>query len=118
MKLTLKKAKASGVKISYRDDRKEVGRAYLYVLNNGLHKKSFGFLEDVFVSEHYRNQGLGSKLIDAAIAEARKRGCYKLIATSRNTKPQLRQFYKRFGLEVWGVEFRKDLINLKLKQRD
>jgi GNAT superfamily N-acetyltransferase len=98
-----------GVKISYRGSRKEIGRAYLYVLNNGLHKKPFGFLEDVFVNEKYRGQGLGSKLINAAIIEAKRRGCYKLIATSRNSKPLLRKFYKRFGLEVWGAEFRKDL---------
>lgn len=97
-----------GVKITYQDKGKEVGRAYLYILNNALHKRPFGFLEDVFVNEKYRGHGLGSKLIEAAIFEAKKRKCYKLIATSRNTKPQLRNFYHRFGLDVWGVEFRKD----------
>ncbi len=108
LKKILKKD-VSGVKITYQDKNKEVGRAFLYVLKNGLHKEPFGFLEDVFVNEHYRGHGLGSKLILAAIAEAKKRNCYKLIATSRNSKPQLRKFYKRFGLNLWGVEFRKDL---------
>lgn len=97
-----------GVKIIYSDQGKEVGRAYLYVLRNSLHRRPFGFLEDVFVDEAYRMHGLGSKLVTAAVAEAKKHKCYKLIATSRNTKPQLRKFYKKFGLEVWGVEFRKD----------
>lgn len=98
----------AGVKISYQEGQKEVGRAYLYVLNNGLHKQPFGLLEDVFVDKKYRGHGLGSKLIQAAVVEAKKRKCYKLIATSRNSKPELRKFYHRFGLDVWGVEFRKD----------
>ena len=97
-----------GVKISYQDGGREVGRAFLYVLKNDLHKKPFGLLEDVFVNEKYRGRGLGSKLVLAAVAEAKKRKCYKLIATSRSSKPELKKFYKKFGLEIWGVEFRKD----------
>src|SRR5476649_2511562 len=108
LKKTVQK-NVTGIKIIYLDGQKEVGRAYLYLLKNNLHTEPFGLLEDVFVHEKYREQGLGSKLVLAVIAEAKKRKCYKLIATSRNSKPQLRKFYKRFGLNVWGVEFRKDL---------
>ncbi len=95
-----------GVKLSFEEKGKEIGRAFLYVINNGLHKKPFGLLEDVFVDEKYRSLGLGSKLVTAAVKEAKKRKCYKLIATSRNSKPELQKFYKKFGLEVWGVEYR------------
>lgn len=112
MTMKLKKTVKKGpgvVKISYEDKGAEVGRAYLYLLKNSLHKQPFGLLEDVFVEPKYRGSGLGSKLIWAVVAEAKKRNCYKLIATSRNTKPELKKFYKRFGLNVWGVEFRKDL---------
>lgn len=97
-----------GIKITYQDGNKEIGWAYLYLLRNDLHKEWFGLLEDVFVDPKYRGLGLGSNLILAAIAEAKKHKCYKLIATSRNTKPELRKFYKRFGLNVWGTEFRKN----------
>jgi len=107
LKKTIKKD-VYGVKITFEDKGKEVARAFLYVLKNGLHKAPFGLLEDVFVNERYRGQGLGSKLVVAVIAEAKKRKCYKLIATSRNAKPELRKFYKRFGLDVWGVEYRKN----------
>ena len=107
LKKTIKK-NVYGLKIIYQDGDKEIGRAFLYILKNSLHKQPFGFLEDVFVYKKYRGQGLGSKLILAAIAEAKKRKCYKLIATSRNAKPELKKFYKKFGLNVWGVEFRKD----------
>ena len=107
LKKTIKK-NVYGVKISYQEGGREVGRAFLYILKNDLHKKPFGFLEDVFVNEKYRGHGLGSKLVLAAVAEAKKRKCYKLIATSRVSKPELRKFYKKFGLDVWGVEFRID----------
>jgi len=106
-KKTIKK-NVYGVKITFQDKGKEIGRAFLYVLQNDLHKEPFGFLEDVFVHEKYRGLGLGSKLVKAAAAEAKKRKCYKLIATSRNAKPELKKFYGKFGLKVWGVEFRKN----------
>lgn len=109
MKLTkLISKKAYGVKLSFQDGNKEIGRVFLYILYNNLHKRPFGLIEDVFVNENYRNLGLGSKLVTAVIAEAKKRRCYKVIATSRSSKPELKKFYKRFGLEVWGVEYRID----------
>ena len=98
-----------GVKLTFEDKGKEVGRAFLYVLRNDLHKRPFGLLEDVFVDENYRHMGLGSKLVLGVIAEAKKQKCYKLIATSRLSKPKLKDYYKKFGLNVWGREFRLDL---------
>ncbi len=104
-----KKAIASkGVKFEIKDGKKVVGRAFLYLLYNGLHKEPFGLLEDVFVDESLRGQGFGTKLIEAVIKEAKKRKCYKLIATSRHSKPELVKYYARFGLKVWGVEYRLD----------
>lgn len=100
---------AKGIKIIATDNDKEVGRAYLYLLYNDLHKEPFGFLEDVFVEESHRQHGLGSQLVQIVVDEAKAQGCYKLIATSRNSKPELQKFYSKFGLEVWGVEYRKDL---------
>jgi GNAT superfamily N-acetyltransferase len=107
LKKTIKK-NVYGVKISFEEKGKEIGRALLYVINNELHQRPFGLLEDVFVHQEYRSQGLGSKLVKQVIAEAKKRKCYKLIATSRNSKPELQKFYKKFGLNVWGVEYRKN----------
>ena len=108
MKLQKKLIASKGVKFEIKDGKKTIGRAFLYLLKNDLHKEPFGFLEDVFVDNKYRGQGLGFELIKAVIKEAKKRKCYKLIATSRNTKPELQKYYARFGLKVWGVEYRID----------
>src|SRR5580704_10978673 len=106
-KKTIKKD-AYGVKFVFEEKGQELGRAFLYILKNDLHKRPFGLLEDVFVKETYRGQGLGSKLIINAIAEAKKRKCYKLIATSRNTKRDLHKYYQKFGFKFHGVELRID----------
>ena len=95
-----------GVKFSFKEKGKEVGRAFLYVLKNDLHKEPFALLEDVFVDETMRGQGLGGKLVMAALEEAKKRKCYKLIATSRNTKKELHSYYEKFGFKVHGIELR------------
>src|ERR1700722_7381326 len=105
-KETLREAYA--VKFTAVDDGKVVGRVYVYILKNELHDQPFGLLEDVFVEESHRNKGIGSQLIEKAIADAKEHGCYKLIATSRNAKPELQTYYAKFGLDVWGVEYRHD----------
>jgi GNAT superfamily N-acetyltransferase len=98
-----------GVKLTFTLKGKVIGRAFLYILKNDLHKRPFGLLEDVFVDQNFRSRGLGSQLVTAALAEAKKRKCYKVIATSRKTKSELKSYYARFGLRVWGTEFRIDL---------
>jgi len=100
---------AYAVRFSLLDGAKEIGRAYLCVLINDLHKEPFGLLEDVFVEESYRGQKLGTKLVNAAIDEARKRGCYKIIATSREGRERLHTYYENLGLKKYGYAFRIDL---------
>jgi hypothetical protein len=40
------------------------------------------------------------------IGEARHRGCYKLVATSRRERAAAHALYRRLGFEEWGREFR------------
>lgn len=100
---------SAAIKITIEEDGKEVGRAFLYILKNDLHPEPSGFMEDVFVEEEFRRQGIGRKLVQAVIAEARARGCYKLLATSRHERPEVHEFYKKFGFRDYGLEFRTDL---------
>ena len=75
-------------------------------MTNDLHAAPFGLLEDVFVDESQRGSGLGTKLVQEVIAAAREAGCYKLIATSRTSRPKAHELYRRLGFENHGVEFR------------
>lgn len=98
------------VRFSARDGNKESGRIWLYVLQNDLHPEPWGHLEDLFVDDAYRNQGVGTQLLKTAAAEAKVRGCYKLIFTTRHSKPDTIAWYEKFGFKNYGVEFRMDLI--------
>ena len=108
MKVETKEIHAKGVKLFVMKDGKEIGRAYLYLLHNDLHEKPFGFMEDVFVEEEHRKSGIGTLLVNALIEEAKKRGCYKLIGTSRYERTKVHELYTRIGFKDHGKEFRLD----------
>jgi GNAT superfamily N-acetyltransferase len=106
MKVDREHRAATGIRFSVSDAGREIARAYLYVMTNDLHKAPFGLLEDVYVDELQRGGGLGSALVKEVIAAARDAGCYKLIATSRSSRPKVHELYERLGFEKHGVEFR------------
>ena len=78
-------------------------------MSNDLHATPFGLLEDVFVAESQRGNGLGTQLVREVIAAAREAGCYKLIATSRTSRPRVHELYERLGFQNYGLEFRLNL---------
>ena len=108
----LKKIKknSNAVKFEMKSGNKTVGRIYLYVIKNDLHQNPYGLLEDLFVDENVRGQGLGTMLLSAVITEAKKRKLYKLIGTSRMSRKRLHTFYEKYGFKKHGWEFRIDLM--------
>lgn len=101
-------AKAKGIRISATENGVEVGRAYIYLMYNDLHAQPFGLMEDVYVDEAYRGKGVGSELVKQVIELAKEANCYKLIATSRTSRPKVHELYQRLGFTQHGVEFRLD----------
>ncbi|MGC9605218.1 MAG: GNAT family N-acetyltransferase [Minisyncoccia bacterium] len=100
--------KGRGIRFSVEDGEREVARAYLYLLPNGLHEQPFGLMEDVWVDEGFRGKGLGTGLVRQVVARAKSEGCYKLIATSRHSRPKVHELYRRLGFKDHGLEFRID----------
>jgi len=99
---------AYGVKITRVLKGKVIGRAYLYMMTNDLHKRPFGLMEDVFVEPDHRGSEIGTALVKRVIAEAKRRRCYKLIATSRHARNLVHALYARLGFTDHGKEFRID----------
>ena len=97
---------AMGKRFSVMEDEVEAARAYLYILKNDLHVEPFGLLEDVFVDDNMRGQGIGTDLIKKVIKAAEEAGCYKLIATSRKERSKVHELYERLGFVEHGKEFR------------
>ena len=96
-------------KLVITENGQEVARAFIYLIKNDLHEQPYALLEDVFVQEKFRGQGLGIKIINAAIEEARKAGCYKIIGTSRYERENVHKFYQKMGFKDYGKEFRMNL---------
>ncbi len=97
------------IKIFIKNEGVEIARAYIYIIFNGLHNEPYALLEDVFVSEVHRGQGRGKEIIRAAVEEAKKQGCYKLIGTSRYEREKVHKLYLGLGFEDYGKEFRINL---------
>lgn len=103
------KKEAVGIRFVAEENSRAVGRVFLYILYNALHSEPFGLVEDVFVEAEFRGQGIGAKLMAAAIAKAKEEGCYKMIFTTRHAKTEVKEWYQKLGFSDWGTEFRMDL---------
>lgn len=106
--IKIKKISGKGLKFLILENSQEVARARLYILNNDLHREPFGLIEDVFVKEEEQGKGYGTKIMKVLIEEAKKANCYKLICTSRFTRPEVHHFYEKLGFKKRGFEFRID----------
>lgn len=57
-----------------------------------------GFVSELFVGPQARGAGLGTRLLDAVVSEARARGCYRLQLMNMRTRDSYqRQFYAKHG---------------------
>ena len=106
MEVQKKEISGKGVRFFVEQGGNEVARAYLYILTNDLHEQPWGFMEDVFVDESLRGQGIGSKILDALIAEAKAQNCYKLIGCSRYEREKVHALYEKIGFSDHGKCFR------------
>ena len=112
--ITQTSGKCEGIRFGVVRDGKEVARAFLYVMHNDLHARPFGLLEDVFVDERSRGSGIGRDVVNEVIRVARERRCYKLIATSRHSRPRVHKLYERLGFANHGLEYRIDFDRARL----
>src|SRR3989338_3999229 len=94
-----KENKSYAIKVLAQEEGKILGSAYLYIMFNDLHKEPFGFLENVFVNEEHRGKGIGTKLLETTIAEAKKQNCYKIICTSRYENSEVHRLYDKLGFK-------------------
>ena len=66
-------------------------------------------LESVNVRSDQRGRGIGSKLLQAAEALARREGCYRVQLTSRNVRLDAHRFYEAHGFQLTSQGFKKGL---------
>ncbi len=60
---------------------------------------SRGLIEDVRVATHCRSRGVGEKIVQWAVAEARAKGCVLVELLTHNTRTDAQRFYARLGFQ-------------------
>ncbi len=60
---------------------------------------SRGLIEDVRVATHCRSRGVGERMVQWAIAEARAKGCKLVELFTHNSRVDARRFYARLGFQ-------------------
>ncbi len=92
------------------DDGRITGALVLAIIENITHKGTpYAIIENVVVDEAARGQRHGEALMEYAIAEARRAGCYKVSLTSNKRRGEAHRFYERLGFVQTHEAFRIDL---------
>jgi PhnO protein len=71
------------------------------------YKKPIGEVEELFVSENYRKQGIGGKLIKKIEQVAKKFKCQRIYIESRFSRKTAHKFYVNLGYKKFGYYFLK-----------
>lgn len=88
-----------------------VAFAQLYPLFSSISMASVWVLNDLYVCESYRSQGLGSILLETAIEFARGVGAIRLELETAETNHAAQNFYKRHGW-IQETDLQRYTLNL------
>ncbi len=83
--------------IAVQDGEKIIGMATAYLAQK--FGKKTGFVEDVVVDETYRGQGLGQKVMEVLIQQAKNAGASQLYLTSGPDRITAQKLYLRIGFK-------------------
>jgi GNAT superfamily N-acetyltransferase len=64
-----------------------------------------GIVEDIAVSPAHQGRGIGHLLMEHAMGECRRAGCYKMVASSGRKGTPAHDFYKSVGFEEHGLSY-------------
>ena len=91
----------------YEFDLKIIGCITIFIEQKLIHSgKCVAHIEDLVVDNNYKNQKIGSKLINYCIEIANKNNCYKIIL---DCNENLLNFYKKINFKQQGICMRFDL---------
>ena len=123
--LSKNEAKEEGVKLKLAleekllfvalSDSKPIGYLLMRLLDESRpHFPNSIFLNDLFVEENYRKQGIGKKLVEFALRQDYPPEYQYFSVTHSPKEPWLTKFYESLGFEQAGVT---EVGNIKLTKR-
>jgi len=84
-----------------------VGTNDLTIVPNLTHQLSpWGMIENVIVSNQYRNLGVAIALMQSALDQAQREGCYKVELISADYRTASHQLYQKLGFQENAKAFR------------
>lgn len=66
-------------------------------------------MESLRVARPHRGKGVGKKVMDHAVAQAREAGCTLIQLTSNEARARARAFYEGIGFTASHIGFKRDL---------
>jgi GNAT superfamily N-acetyltransferase len=90
------------------DKNKIIGFATYFIAYYSWTGKAI-YLDDLYVLEKYRGQGIGNKLLDKVIETAKSENCKKVKWQVSNWNEKAIEFYKIRGATIDEVEINCDL---------
>jgi GNAT superfamily N-acetyltransferase len=87
----------SGFLLLARTGNRAVGVAYVATILSAEHCGPAGWLEELYVNPDYRNQGIGTALINAVIERARENGMIALDLEIDAAHDRAASLYERLG---------------------
>jgi ribosomal protein S18 acetylase RimI-like enzyme len=79
-------------------DGELMGSLVLVIVPNLTHRgKPWATIENVVIDERARGSGLGRRMIQYAIEQAKAAGCYKVALTSHKDREDAHRFYESLG---------------------
>lgn len=99
------------VLVAEQDGRAVASCVLVTVPNLTRNQKPFALIENVVTSTALRSQGLGKRIIRAAIDQAWAAGCYKVMLMTGRTDPGVLAFYEACGFQRGKTAFqiRRDM---------
>jgi ribosomal protein S18 acetylase RimI-like enzyme len=87
-------------------DNQIVGSFAFLIMDNLAHMGApSAVVEDVVVHTKWRDQGIGHRMIEFAMKEAKTQKCYKLALSCNINREQAHKFYESLGFEKHGYSF-------------
>ena len=81
-----------------KDEKRIIGMATIHIVNNM--GKRIAHVDDVVISDAYRKQGLGTKIMRELINVAKSRGVSQLRLTSRSARAAANKLYQQIGFKI------------------
>lgn len=88
-----------------------IGTFSLLIMDNLAHMGApSGIVEDVAVHSSRRGQGIGKQMMQFAMQQCQKAGCYKLVLSSNLRRELAHKFYDQLGFQRHGYSFMVPII--------